>query len=101
MGVFFDDSDLPEAPAPQRDPVLEAALRYASQGIYVFPVKVGMRGDGKKDVYPIASWKQASTVDAATITAWFAGPWKGAAIGADCGKSGVVVVDQDVADGKR
>jgi len=83
------------------DPILDAALRYAAQGLAVFPVRLGVRGDGKKDVSPIAAWRSASTADPATIIGWFTGPWQGCALAADTGKSGVVVIDQDVSDGKR
>lgn len=97
MSQLFDD-----VPAEiNTDPILDAALSYAAQGIYVFPVRLGVRGDGKKDVYPIASWKEASTRDPEVIRGWLTGAWRGQAIAADCGKSGIVVIDQDVADGKR
>lgn len=82
--------------------LLSAALRYASHGIAVFPVHLAVRGGDKKAVYPIDEWKSASSTDPDTIRSWW-GPgsrWEHAAIGGDCGKSGIVGVDQDVADGK-
>lgn len=82
--------------------LLSAALRYASHGIAVFPVNLAVRGGDKKAVYPIDEWKSASSTDPDTIRSWW-GPgsrYEHAAIGGDCGKSGIVGVDQDVADGK-
>lgn len=83
------------------DPVLDAALQYAARGLYVFPVRLGVRGNGKKDVRPIDDWDTASSNDPAVITGWFTNGWKGAALAVDTGKSGLVVADQDVLDGKR
>lgn len=84
--------------------VLEAALRYAAAGVYVFPVRISVRGDNKKNVRPINAWKTASTTDPEIIRSWFAtgeGAWRGAALAIDCGKSGIIGIDQDVSDGKN
>src|SRR4051812_6506479 len=83
------------------DPILAAALTYAQRGLYVFPVRLGVRGNGKKDVRPIDDWDSASTTDPEQITRWFTNGWKGAALAIDTGRSGIVVADQDVSDGKR
>ena len=80
--------------------VLDAALRYASSGIAVFPVRLYIRGDGRKGVSPIGNWDGVSSTDPDTIRAWFTGTWADAALAIDCGKSGIVGVDQDVSDGK-
>lgn len=83
--------------------ILAAALRYAAAGVAVFPTRIGIRGDGKKDVRPIGSWKEASTTDPAVIASWWgpSGAWNGAALCIDCGKSGIVGVDQDITEGKQ
>jgi hypothetical protein len=80
------------------DTALSAALDYAAAGVAVFPVRVRIQ-DGKKDVTPIKNWRDASTTDAATIQRWFTGSWAGASLAIDCGKSGLVVIDPDGADG--
>lgn len=82
--------------------LLAAALAYAAQGVYVFPVDLRVRGEGKKDVRPIKEWKEASTVDPVVITGWYreqSRMYNTLAI--DCGKSGIVAVDCDVSDGKQ
>lgn len=85
------------------DDILDAALRYASSGIYVFPARILVRGDGKKDPRFPPSWKEASTTNPEIIRGWYGpgGAWQGGAICIDTGKSGLVVIDQDVSDGKR
>ncbi len=83
------------------DETLAAALTYADRGLYVFPVRLGVRGEGKKDVRPIDEWKTASSRDPEQITKWWTNGWAGAALAIDTGKSGLVVADQDVSDGKR
>lgn len=84
----------------QDSPVLATALRYAAAGVAVFPARLGIRGDGKKDVRPIADWDLNSSTDPVVIRGWFENGWAGAALCIDCGKSGIVGVDQDVHDGK-
>ncbi len=81
-------------------PLLAAALRYAKAGVFVFPTRLGIRGDNKKLVQPIDSWKEASTTDPDIIRAWYTGDWKDTTVCIDCGKNGIVGVDQDVSDGK-
>jgi hypothetical protein len=83
--------------------ILAAALRYAAAGVHVFPTRIGIRGDGKKEVYPIAAWKQASTTDPTIIASWWgaAGTRRDSALCIDCGKSGIVMIDQDISDGKQ
>lgn len=83
--------------------ILAAALRYAAAGVAVFPTRIGIRGDGKKEVYPIASWKEASTTDPAIIASWWGpnGTRRDNALCIDCGKSGLVMIDQDISDGKQ
>lgn len=74
------------------------ALQYASSGIYVNPVYVRRKEDGKKDVRPVGLWRDTSTVDSAKISAWeIDHPFAGLLI--DCGKSGLVVVDCDGEEG--
>lgn len=80
--------------------ILNAALRYAAAGVAVFPTRLYVRGDGKKGVQPIADWDSASSTDPETIRGWFTGAWQDGALCIDCGKSGIVGVDQDVTEGK-
>lgn len=80
-------------------PILAAALRYAEHGIAVFPARLYVRGTGKKGVRPIEDWDAASTIDPQVIRTWFEGAWSDAALCIDCGKSGLVGIDQDVTDG--
>jgi putative DNA primase/helicase len=78
-----------------------SALAYANAGIHVFPVYVKRREDGKKDVRPAVLWRDASTTSAADIAAWWGpdGEHRGAGLGIDCGKSGLVVIDCDGREG--
>lgn len=84
--------------------LLEAALAYAEQGLYVFPVKLGVKqsteGELKKAVRPGGPWKELSTIDSDTIREWFTDPPVDRVLAIDTGKSGIVAVDLDVADGK-
>lgn len=82
-------------------PLLAAALRYAASGVAVFPSRLYVRGDGRKGVNPISDWDEASSTDPEVIRGWFTGAWRDAALCIDCGKSGIVGVDQDVAEGKN
>jgi putative DNA primase/helicase len=74
-----------------------SALAYANAGIYVFPVYVKRKPDGKKDVRPAVLWRQASTTSAADIAAWWGpdGEHRNAGLGIDTGRSGLVVIDCD------
>lgn len=95
--------DVQDAPSTEPNPLLEAALDYAAHGIYVFPTRLRVRGQNKKDVQPIAAWKEASTIDPETIRAWWGreGAWAGESVCIDTGKSRLVGIDQDISDGKR
>lgn len=81
----------------------DAALRYAEQGIYVFPVKVTLADNGKKQVIPIGNWRENSTIDPKKIEFWFqqGNVWANAAVAIDCGKSHLVVIDPDEGNGKN
>ena len=82
--------------------LLNAAIGYATAGIAVFPLRLYRRGEGKKGVSPIASWRAASTTDLDVIREWFGvgGDWRGTAVAIDTGKSGLTVIDLDVTEGK-
>lgn len=82
--------------------ILRAALRYAADGVAVFPTRLYVRGDGRKGVRPIPDWDTASTTDPLVIRRWFGpeGTYEDAALCIDCGKSGIVGIDQDVHEGK-
>jgi putative DNA primase/helicase len=78
--------------------VWSAARSYAKNGIYVNPVYVTRKSDGKKDVRPVGLWRTTSSTSLADIGAWEQEhPNSGLLI--DCGKSGLVVVDCDGAEG--
>lgn len=78
--------------------VWSAARSYAKAGIYVNPVHVVRKPDGKKDVRPVGLWRATSSTSLADIGAWEQDhPNAGLLI--DCGKSGIVVVDCDGAEG--
>lgn len=74
-----------------------AAEAYAAAGLAVFPVRVSIKPDGRKDVRPIADWRNASSSDPATVGRWFGpgGRWRGASVALDAGRSHLVVVDPD------
>ena len=80
--------------------LLAAALGYAAAGVYVFPARVSVV-DGRKQVTPVARWREASSTTAETLREWFAPgrPWAGASLCIDCGRSELVVVDLDVTGG--
>ncbi|MFD6661717.1 AAA family ATPase [Micromonospora chalcea] len=84
-------------------PVLDAALEYAAQGLYVFPARYGTKGQEKVDFHPLPDWRKGSTTNADQIRRWFGpgGKWEGAALAIDCARSGLVVVDADVTKGQR
>jgi len=66
---------------------LDAALTYAARGWYVFPC-----GDDKRPL--TAHGFKDATTDADQVKAWWR-RWPRAAIGLDCGRSGVLAVDLD------
>ena len=75
-----------------------AAREYAKNGIYVNPVYVTRKPDGKKDVRPVGLWRTTSSTSLADIGAWEQDhPNAGLLI--DCGKSKLLVVDCDGLDG--
>jgi hypothetical protein len=80
--------------------VYKAALHYAEQGIYIFPVYLTQGADGKWSKKPaIDEWPAEATIDPAWIEKWFhpeSGLHREAAIGLACGLSGIVVVDCDI-----
>lgn len=78
----------------QEKSLLQAALDYAACGLFVFPLKPGAKSPAFK------GWQESSTTDAATITAWWT-QTPNYNIGIDCGKSGIVVIDYDAANGKQ
>ncbi len=86
--------------------LLDAALRYASHGVYVFPLDVkivsGDDGEREKKCYPLPDWDAHSTIDPARIRDWFgpSGRYRNASIAMDCDKSHKVVVDADSKDKK-
>jgi hypothetical protein len=76
----------------------ETAREYARNGIYVNPVRVSRKPDGKKDVQPIGLWRNTSSTSLADIATWEQGhPDAGLLI--DTGKSGLVVIDPDGQEG--
>lgn len=83
--------------------LLEAALHYAEQGMFVFPARLYVRGNNKKGAYFVDDWDASSTNDPETIRGWWGegGSWTGAVVCIDTGKSGLVVIDQDISDGKQ
>ena len=72
----------------------DVAAAYATMGIYIFPLKVT---DEQK--MPLVKWGTESTTDPDTIRRWWT-IWPDASIGVNCGKSGLVIVDLDVKEGK-
>jgi len=94
------DSSKPSTPSASasNNIVYEMALAYARSGIYVHPVKVSRRPDGKKNVQPGGRWREKSSISPADVAAWWLeNPDLGILI--DCGKSGLVVVDCDGEEG--
>jgi KaiC/GvpD/RAD55 family RecA-like ATPase len=78
-------------------PLLHAALHYASLGWHVFPVDPR----GKRPIGGLVPHgKDNATTDAATIRSWWSRV-PDANIGIACEPSGIVVLDVDIANGKR
>jgi putative DNA primase/helicase len=75
-----------------------AARSYAKAGIYVNPVYVTRKPDGKKDVRPVGLWRNTSSRSLADIGAWEQ-EHPDAQLLIDCGKSNLVVVDCDGQEG--
>lgn len=78
--------------------VWETARAYAENGIYVAPVYVSRKADGKKNVRPAGLWRDISTTSQETINRWEKEHPK-AGLLIDCGKSKIVVVDPDGPEG--
>ena len=76
-------TDIPDTPR-----VTDAAIDAAQRGMCIFPLK-----RGTKDGHMVSPWPKWSTSDAETIAAEFAG--RDLNYGIDCGKSGLLVVDED------
>lgn len=93
---------MPEADEDYADALLAAALRYAAGGLYVFPAFVERSDPVRhaKTARFIGQWRKESSADPATIRGWWGpgGPWRGAHICIDTGKSGLVVLDADGPD---
>lgn len=60
--------------------VLDEALRLASHGIRVLPIKPGEKRP------PMTAWQTAATCDAATITNWFTNLYRGHGLGVATGQ---------------
>ena len=74
--------------------LLQSALNYAALGLYVFPLLPGEKRPAFK------GWQDSSTTDPATIRDWWTQN-PAFNIGIDCGKSGLLVLDFDAANGKE
>jgi hypothetical protein len=91
---------------------LDSALRAAARGWYAFPVDhpdlpkcAGIRtvehdpdtctGD-KRGKHPVVQFTMAATTNPKMIATWWAGPPRN--VGINCGKSGLVVIDEDRPD---
>ncbi len=74
--------------------LLQAALNYAALGLAVFPLRPGEKRPAFK------GWQDSSTTDPATIRDWWTQN-PAFNIGIDCGKSGLLVLDFDAANGKE
>lgn len=81
--------------------IADYAREYIGGGLYVNPVYVSIKSNGKKDVRPVGLWRQTSTNSQADVEAWWGSlgghPTSGMMI--DCGKSGLVVIDCDGDEG--
>src|SRR5580704_13330327 len=74
-------------------PLGEAALSYAADGMFVFPVL-----PYHKKPPLVSDQFSVSSVDPAQIRAWWSA-YPNANIGLDCGKSGVLTIDSDPRNG--
>lgn len=83
------------------DGVYAHALAYVKAGLFVNPLYVSRKPDGKKAVRPVGLWRQTSSNSTADVAAWWGegGSHTDAGILIDCGKSGLVVVDLDGQEG--
>jgi hypothetical protein len=84
---------------------LDCARWLASRGLYVFAVdhpslphcagahKPDAPCDGKRGKHPCGRWSRDSTTDPERVIRAFSGPARN--IGIDCGKSGLLVADED------
>src|SRR5579862_3506442 len=70
------------------NPLLDAALLYASWGWWMFPIR-----EKTKD-RPLVSWSRDASNDPKKVEAWWT-KWPSANIGVDCYRSGIVVLDID------
>jgi len=93
--------DLPKPP-----PAVADALALARRGFHVFPVDhpelpecVGLhqpvvdRASCARGKHPFVRYSEVASTDEATICDWFGGAAKN--IGVNCGRSGLVVIDED------
>lgn len=80
------------SPNPQ-DPQQTANDHYTPEGYAVFPMKF-VQSDGKWDKIPLVPWREQSR----PRTEWGNKHSGAMGWGIDCGKSGLVVVDEDEAD---
>lgn len=72
---------------------IEAALRYADAGAYVFAARSSKSKAFDKRPMLVRSWNEESTRDYATIRRFFKDST--ALVAVDCGKSRIVVIDAD------
>lgn len=77
---------------------LQYALSLAKRGLYIFPIQPGSKVPYSKAVMG-GGWKAYSSVDRKQINQW-AKELPGCNWAVDCGKSGLVVLDVDVKNGK-
>jgi putative DNA primase/helicase len=79
---------------------LDAAVEYARRGWPVFPVALIKRG-GRVDKQPLVKWGSEASTNPAQIRLWWY-RWPRVLIGIPTGKrSGIVVLDIDVKDGRN
>jgi hypothetical protein len=91
---------------PQDGPaMLEAAMRLARDGFFVFPVRLVHGERGKIDKQPAIKWKDGATRDEAIIYRWWSGKFADCAVGVtgerfgDDGRYSLLVLDADDARG--